>query len=231
MHRWIWDIRYSTPTATNYEYPISAVPHETPRQPQGPLALPGTYKVRLTADGKVLAQTVTVKMDPRVQATPGDLEKLFTLESKLAGSVNTSAEAALEAHSIREQVGKLSKSTEPPVPPPIKEQLEKLDKQLGSLLDGAEKTSTAEAAPGLDGLAGETASLYGQVGQADAAPTSAQEQAAAHAVSELGEVLPAWERIKALSIPDMNRQLQAAHLPALNLEQKPDAMPEGGDED
>ena len=63
-----------------------------------------------TADGKVLTQTVTVKMDPRVQATPDDLEKLFALESKLAASVTSSAEADLEAHSIREQVDKLSKS-------------------------------------------------------------------------------------------------------------------------
>jgi hypothetical protein len=50
-------------------------------------------------------------------------------------------------------------------------------------------------------------------------------------VSELAEVLPVWERLKASSIPDANRQLQGAHLPALSLDQKPDAMPEGGDED
>jgi photosystem II stability/assembly factor-like uncharacterized protein len=231
MHRWIWDLRYTTPTATNYDYPISAVPHGTPRVPQGPLALPGTYQVRLTADGKVLTQTVTVKMDPRVQATPDDLEKLSALESKLAASVTSSAEADLEAHSIREQVDKLSKSTEPPVPAAVKEQLEKLDKQIGLLLGGSPKSGTTEATPGLDDVAGETASLYGQVGQADAPPTSAQEQASAHAMSELEEVLPAWGKIKSTSIPEMNRQLQAAHLPGLDADEKPDSMPESGDED
>src|SRR5579862_953202 len=41
MHRWIWDLRCAVPTATRYEYPISAVPHDTPRTPQGPMALPG----------------------------------------------------------------------------------------------------------------------------------------------------------------------------------------------
>ncbi len=231
MHRWIWDMRYTTPVATSYEYPISAVPHETPRVPQGPLALPGTYQVRLAADGKVLTQTLNIKIDPRVQATPGDLEKLFTLESKLAASVNRSAEAALEAHSIREQIDKLSKSTEPAVPAPVKEELEKLEKELGSLLNGAEKTRAADAVPGLDDLAGEVYSLYIQVGQSDAAPTSAQEQASAHMVSELAEVLPEWERLRTSSIPAANRQLQGAHLPTLSLDQKPDAMPEGGDED
>ena len=231
MHRWIWDLRYTTPTATNYDYPISAVPHRTPRVPQGPLALPGTYHVRLTADGKVLTQTVTVKMDPRVEAPPGDLEILFALEIKLAASVTRSAEADLEAHSIREQVDKLSKSTEPPVPAAVKEQLEKLDKQIGLLLGGSPQSGTTEATPGLDDVAGETASLYGQVGQADAPPTSAQEQASAHAMSELDEVLPAWGKIKSTSIPEMNRQLQAAHLPGLDADEKPDSMPESGDED
>jgi photosystem II stability/assembly factor-like uncharacterized protein len=231
MHRWIWDLRYTTPTATNYDYPISAVPHETPRLPQGPLALPGTYQVRFTADSKGLTQTVTVKMDPRVEATPDDLKKLFALENKLAASVTSSAEAALEAHSIREQVDKLSNNVGTPVPAAIKDQLEKLDKQIGLLLDGSPKSSTAEATPGLDGVAGETASLFGQVGQADAAPTSAQEQASAHAMSELDEVLPAWGKIKSSSIPEMNRQLQAAHLPALNADEKPDSMPDSGDED
>jgi photosystem II stability/assembly factor-like uncharacterized protein len=231
MHRWIWDMRYTTPTATSYEYPISAVPHETPRVPQGPLALPGVYQVRLTANGKVLNQNFTIMIDPRVQATPADLEKLFALESKLAASVNSSAGAALEAHSIREQIEKLSKSTGPTVPAPVKEELEKLEKEIASLLDGSAKPAAPQAAPGLDGIAGEASSLYLQVGQSDAAPTSAQEQAASHTVSELGEVLPAWERIKTSSIPDANRQLQGAHLPTLSFDQKPDTMPEAGDED
>ena len=33
MHHWEWDLRATTPTATSYEYPISAVPHRTPRTP------------------------------------------------------------------------------------------------------------------------------------------------------------------------------------------------------
>src|SRR6202043_2839565 len=73
MHRWVWDLRYTTPTATRYEYPISAVPHDTPRTPQGTLALPGTYTLRLTANGKSLTASLTIKMDPRVKASSAEL--------------------------------------------------------------------------------------------------------------------------------------------------------------
>src|SRR6185437_1255998 len=57
MHRWVWDLRYAPPTTTQHEYPISAIPYRTPRYPLGPLVLPGSYTVRLTADGKT--QTAT----------------------------------------------------------------------------------------------------------------------------------------------------------------------------
>ncbi|HWX24377.1 MAG TPA: glycoside hydrolase, partial [Vicinamibacteria bacterium] len=49
MHRFIWDLRYPPPSALDHEYPISAVPNDTPRGPLGPSVLPGRYTVRLTA--------------------------------------------------------------------------------------------------------------------------------------------------------------------------------------
>jgi hypothetical protein len=58
-----------------------------------------------------------------------------------------------------------------------------------------------------------------------------QEQATEHASGELSAVLQNWARLKASAVPDLNHQLHAAHLPELNLEQKPENMPEGGDED
>ena len=40
-----------------------------------------------------------------------------------------------------------------------------------------------------------------------------------------------WNRMKSSSLPALNRKLNAAGLPSINLERKPDNMPEGGDED
>ncbi|MFN7993688.1 MAG: glycoside hydrolase [Bryobacteraceae bacterium] len=54
MHRWVWDLQYAAPESLGHGYPISAVPHDTPRGPQGPHALPGPYSIRLTAGGKAL---------------------------------------------------------------------------------------------------------------------------------------------------------------------------------
>ena len=229
MHRWAWDLRYETPTATRYEYPISAVPHETPRTPQGALAVPGSYKVRLTAGGKVLTDSFQVKMDPRVQSTPAEIEALFRLETTLSALVSASSEAALEAHSTREQLAGLLKATQPPLSSALKSSVDSLNKEVEELLSGNEQPSKDE--PGLDAVAGGVGALYQQVGQADAAPTVAQTKAAAHAEEEVSEIANKWRHIKNDSIPKVNAQLKSEHLPALNLEQKPETMPEGGDED
>jgi photosystem II stability/assembly factor-like uncharacterized protein len=227
MHRWVWDLRYTTPTATNYAYPISAVPHDTPREPQGPLAQPGTYTVRLTAGGKTMTAPLTVKMDPRVHATAAELQSLFVAQVKLADLMTKSATASLEAHSAEEQLDALAKSAQGAV----KDAVDAAGKELAEVLSGHEKHTGGEAEPGLDDVAGESAELYAQVGMADAGPTAAQAKAAAHAGDEAAEVLNRWERVKHESIPALNRKLEGAHLPALNLEQKPQNMPESGDED
>jgi photosystem II stability/assembly factor-like uncharacterized protein len=181
MHRWVWDLHYTTPTATNYSYPISAVPHDTPRTPQGPLALPGTYTVRLTAGGKTLTVPLTVKIDPRVHATEAELRDLFAEQKKLAEVVSKSAAASLEVHSAREQLAALEKGAETTIKnaPGLKEAVESLDKELAGLLSGQAKPSGGGAEPGLDDVAGESAGLYAQVSSADAAPTTAQAKATA----------------------------------------------------
>ncbi len=226
MHRWVWDLRYAPPTASNYEYPISAVPHDTPRTPQGPLVLPGAYTVRLSVGGKQLAAPLTIKMDPRVTASGADLENLFKVEYELYGMVSSSAKAALEAHSAREQIEKDSQNAAAG----LKATLEKQDQQIGELLRGNERPGESEGEPGLDGVAGEVSALYMEVGQADAAPTAAQQSAAAHLGGESREVVRKWESLKS-TIPDLNRKLSAAHLPAIDLMQAPASMPASGDED
>jgi hypothetical protein len=65
----------------------------------------------------------------------------------------------------------------------------------------------------------------------DAAPTVAQQKAAVHASKETEEALRSWDAWKAGLLPKLNSELSAAHLAQLNLQQRPETMPESGDED
>jgi len=95
MHRWVWDLHYPAPNAFEHDYPISAIDHDTPRVPEGVLARPGAYIVKLTVGGRTFTQPLTVKMDPRASITPLGLLQQFTLGSKIVELMNRSYAAKL----------------------------------------------------------------------------------------------------------------------------------------
>jgi photosystem II stability/assembly factor-like uncharacterized protein len=228
MHRWVWDLREAAPTASHSGYPISAVPHRTPRTPEGPLVLPGTYTVRLTVDGKTETAPLLVRMDPRVEVSAGDLETLHTAQVKMAASLDALAKADLEAHSVMEQISAPQDASHENAA--LAARLAPYSKSLKLLLDGTE-LDAAKTQPGMDDVTGEAGQLYGQLQQADAAPTKALLTAAAHNEEEGEEAVRAWEEFQQKQLPAINEQFRNAHRPAVNLNQKPANMPESGDED
>jgi len=58
MHRWVWDLR---PT------PAGNTPRPGPFGQRAAAALPGTYTVRLTVNGKSYAEPLRVRRDPRAK--------------------------------------------------------------------------------------------------------------------------------------------------------------------
>ena len=68
LHRFVWDLHYPPPAGTTPSYPIAATPGNTAAEPKGPWVVPGTYTVKLTANGKSYTQPLTVRMDPRVKS-------------------------------------------------------------------------------------------------------------------------------------------------------------------
>lgn len=219
MHRWVWDLHYTTPTATRHEYPISAVPHNTPRYPLGPTALPGSYKVRLTVDGKSWTEPLVVKMDPRVKVTALGLQKKFSAEVKLAALMNETSTAMLQSSSLHDQVEAASAKDGAP-----KEALEAFEKKLSALVGapgGFFAPPSAEITMGR--ASGEAGSLYQQVWQVDAEPTVAQMAGMATAEHDGADVLKRWSEFKSADVAAINRTLRGAKQPELRVEENPSA--------
>jgi photosystem II stability/assembly factor-like uncharacterized protein len=68
-HRFVWDLRGPPPADAKPAVPISAIWRDTPVEPRGPPVAPGDYTVRLVVDGRVLAQPLPVRADPRLQGS------------------------------------------------------------------------------------------------------------------------------------------------------------------
>ncbi len=63
-----WDLRYDDPPGYNADInnQMNSAPGQVTPGPHGPLALPGTYTVKLLVDGAMFTQTLVVHNDPRV---------------------------------------------------------------------------------------------------------------------------------------------------------------------
>ncbi|MDQ2664198.1 MAG: glycoside hydrolase, partial [Candidatus Eremiobacteraeota bacterium] len=97
MHRFVWDLHYTAPGAVSHDYPIGAVVHDTPRNPQGVVALPGIYTVRLETAGRPYSQTLQVRMDPRVRMSTSELERQFAFAARAVRAMNRTYELAQTA--------------------------------------------------------------------------------------------------------------------------------------
>lgn len=97
MHRFVWDLHYAPPAAVTHDYPISAIDADTPREPRGVLALPGTYRVVLRTGGRTYNQPLVVRLDPRVKRTRRELLAEFDLATQLVADMNRTANAKFAA--------------------------------------------------------------------------------------------------------------------------------------
>ena len=95
MHRFVWDYRYPPPDAFQRDLPISAIYLDTPREPLGVLARPGTYVVKLTVGGQSFTEPLTLKMDPRASIGVAGLTRQFMLATKIVDMMHRSYVAKL----------------------------------------------------------------------------------------------------------------------------------------
>ena len=101
LNTFAWDLRL--PGATVFDKMIlwSARPQ------RGPLALPGEYQVRITANGKTETQSFEIKVDPRVKGVKNaDLNEQFDLSMKIRDKVSEANEAVIKIRAYKNDMGK-----------------------------------------------------------------------------------------------------------------------------
>ena len=92
-----WDLRY--PSATSFPGMILWGGGVT-----GPAAPPGTYQVRMTADGKTQTQPLIVKRHPLFKVTDADLQEQFNLTIQIRDKVSEANNAVIQIRRIKTQV-------------------------------------------------------------------------------------------------------------------------------
>lgn len=100
-NRFIWNMRY--PDAEGFDGLIM-----WGASLSGPKAMPGTYKVRLTVNGKPMEQDFDILKDPRTSGTMADIKAQFDFSLKVRDKLSETNEGVKQIRQAREQINRVT---------------------------------------------------------------------------------------------------------------------------
>jgi len=211
MHRFIWDLRYAMPKGMRRSF----------WGPAGPLAAPGNYTVKLTANGKSSTQPLTIKLDPRVKTPQDVLDRQFGLASKLAARLGEVSMALQHAGDLRKQIDARKKEASGNAE--LLTALQELEKKMEAAV---EPDSDAEfglfglALPGkehepLPSVEGALTRLLIIVDSSDVGPTTDAATASVRWEEAARETLGRWAAFQKDDLGNVNGLLEKAKLKPL----------------
>lgn len=215
-HRFIWNLRMRRPLAIEYQYSNTASRTEgAALTPEGPLVLPGEYRLTLRVAGKSMEQPLTILPDPRVTASASDMEASEHFAEELSQDLKRIWRAYAEVGTIRIQLTDNLPMVKVKHATGLMRQLEEFDRALLELVrtEGEESGSLAANGEIL-------ANLETDIEGSDRRPTEAQRQVRAAANARADETIYRWQRLQSERLVAVNRQLIEVHLPPLTV---PDA--------
>src|SRR5438876_961786 len=212
LNRATWDLRYDPPPAFAHTFAFNGNPGSTPALPEGPLALPGAYMVRLTVDGRRYTQTIAVRADPRSHVSPAALAAQHALLMRLNSGLQATWDDFRPVAALRAAVARVA-------PDDTVSEVGKAAQALAATLDSIAGDSLADARQVWDPrpAAWSLVALNSEFGlqltaqdNADHAPTQAALAAARQSCGELGKVVGRWQQTVQRDVPAFN-QLLARH--------------------
>jgi len=215
LQRLSWDLRYQRAT----DFPGLIMWDATTR---GPIAPPGAYQVRVTADGRSATQSFVVRREPHLLAdvTDADLRKEFELAMQIRNKTSEANEAVMLVRGMR---------------PQIKDRVDKLDSKTGptaKALENLEKTLTAVEVQVYQVknqsfedplnfpimLNNRIASLQGVVESADAPPTDQSYDIYTRLAAQIDDQMKKLDTTVQKDLPQVNQMLQRQKLAPIKAE-------------
>jgi photosystem II stability/assembly factor-like uncharacterized protein len=224
--RFVWDLRYPDPDVLPYsyygyilnytEYTLAdhAIPYDTPRvQPQGPLAVAGTYTAVLTVNGQQQRQRFAVTMDPRVRASQADLVDQLAWAQRATRGLSVSDHAYLQVAALSEAIADRQKSTGETGD--LADALKKAAEQAVAVQEGTRPAQGQPAGVGVGPVNRDLARDYWMIESGDERPSDTAKAAVQGLCDSLDRALDAWRSLNADTLPALNTQLASHQLAAL----------------
>jgi photosystem II stability/assembly factor-like uncharacterized protein len=201
LHRFVWNLTWSStggPEAEEgFEY----------RAPSGPKAVPGTYQVRLTVDGKTQTQSLKVVMDPRSPATSEILAEQLRLGRQIFGESIEARRALAEIGSVQKQLADIRQKISPQ-DTQLKPALIEASSAIGKILSN----KVPGEAPGLQDAYNGLATALRVVENGDRAAPSQAIAVYQESSPQVKARIAEWVQFKQTRLVQLNQQLREAKL-------------------
>jgi hypothetical protein len=206
MNRFVWDLRWSEPA----QIPGAFYPG---LPPWGPLALPGSYTVKLTVDGKAQTAPLVIFNDPRIRATEGDLRASFDLQTKVRSLIDALHVAVVQIRSTRAQASTLrtrlaGDGRAGELVAAIDAVAKKMDAIEGQLVQV--KLGSSEGTLRFPTMLNEQLDGFRGTIESDRAPTQSQLQLYADLAKRVDTQVGLWKTIATSDIPALNKKVVAS---------------------
>ncbi len=126
MNRQVWNMRYAD--AEGFDGIIMWAASLT-----GPKAMPGTYKARLTVNGKAMETDFEIVKDPRTSGTLADIKAQFDFSIAVRDKLSETNKAVKKIRTAREQINRVTE------PMKGKEEMKDVNEMAKSILDDMKK--------------------------------------------------------------------------------------------
>ncbi len=212
LNRFVWDLRY--PDAARFPGLILWA-----GDLRGPLAVPGSYQVKLNVDGETMTQAFEVQKDPRVTTSQEDLAKQFDLLMKIRDKLTEAHNAVTEIRDLRKQLDDLSmRVRDQSGARPLIEATLSLNAKLTGIEEALYQTKNQSSQDPLNfpiRLNNELAALGGVVASADSAPTDQSYVIYEERVGEINTQLRKLDQIMRTDLVALNQLVREQNIPAV----------------
>lgn len=215
INRVVWDLHHTGVT------PLKGAKLDAGEITRGPLALPGTYTLKLTVEGKAHTANLTVQPDPRVRMPAEDLAEQQRFVLTLRDDLNRLVQLVNRLRAVKAQLAARNRLLEDtPRTAPVLQAAEELAARLDAVEarlhnPRAQVTYDILAQRGGAKLYSQYSALYDWARDADGAPTQGMRDVHAQHRKELLEAEAELNRLLGRELAHLNEVARKAEVPAI----------------
>jgi photosystem II stability/assembly factor-like uncharacterized protein len=213
MNRFPWNLRYSTPMELPGAFYAG-------NGPEGPIVLPGSYTLKMTAKGRTETTKIEILRDPREQATPEELKAQLELSQAVAKRIAEIHRAVIQMRRVRTQLTSMKKNLNADEKNKVLVQsMDDFDKRMSAIEAQLVqvKMKSSEGNLKFPNMLNEEFDTFSHLIENDAAPTASMRQVFDELNKKLDAQLSAWNQMMTKDLVALNQQIKGTDAAALSV--------------